>query len=237
MLELIRSKLYEVPSLKSSAGPSSSSSIFESDEKLDLVSHATSSEQSMAVAAVPILITQDTASQDTNACISNLKHTITSVSRDTGASENIDSDALKPLTDVDYSESQKLSEFVTPRKNGTTAEKLSFLSVHPIQPSGDKNSLPFDGNRVYYRKMLPLLTRLQFVYAMLRLRFHKNGCSAWSLSESQQEKITEDEHISSSQHNQDSDLQSEKEDDEDVLDLDQTRKGAMCFPRSGLDVC
>ncbi|GBP14541.1 hypothetical protein EVAR_7808_1 [Eumeta japonica] len=50
-------------------------------------------------------------------------------------------------------------------------------------------------------------------------------------------KILWDEHICPSQHNQYSDLQSEEEDDEDVLDLDQTAKDAMCFSRSGLDVC
>lgn len=47
-----------------------------------------------------------------------------------------------------------------------------------------------------------------------------------------------DEQVSPRQHKQDmndSDSQSEEEDDEDVLD--QTAKDAMCFSRSGLDVC
>ncbi|XP_047024158.1 lactase-phlorizin hydrolase-like [Helicoverpa zea] len=38
-----------------------------------------------------------------------------------------------------------------------------------------------------------------------------------------------------SQHKQDSDSQSDEENDEDVLDLDQAAKDAMCFSRSGLD--
>ncbi|GBP08853.1 hypothetical protein EVAR_78253_1 [Eumeta japonica] len=44
-----------------------------------------------------------------------------------------------------------------------------------------------------------------------------------------------DEHISSRQHKQDSDSQSDEENDEDVLDLDQAAKDAMCFSGSGLD--
>ncbi|CAH1640193.1 unnamed protein product [Spodoptera littoralis] len=46
-----------------------------------------------------------------------------------------------------------------------------------------------------------------------------------------------DEHISPRQHKQDSDSQSDEENDEDVLDLDQAAKDAMCFSRCGLDVC
>ncbi|KAK9886286.1 hypothetical protein WA026_015797 [Henosepilachna vigintioctopunctata] len=132
-------------------GPSSSSSIFELDEKLDSVSYASNSEQSIAAATLPILITQDTAPQETNTCVSNPKDTISSItSSDTGSSANIDDVALKPLTLTvdDCSEIQKLSEFAAPRKNATPSEKLSLLSVYPIQPSGDKNSLPFDANRV-----------------------------------------------------------------------------------------
>ncbi|GBP08859.1 hypothetical protein EVAR_78256_1 [Eumeta japonica] len=84
---------------ESQPGLSSSSSIFELDEKLDSVSYASNSEQSIAAATLPILITQDTAPQETNACFSNPKDTITSItSSDTGSSANIDNVALKPLT-------------------------------------------------------------------------------------------------------------------------------------------
>ncbi|KAK9886233.1 hypothetical protein WA026_015756 [Henosepilachna vigintioctopunctata] len=98
---------------------SSSSSIFELDEKLDSVSFASNSEQSIAAATLPILITQDTAPQETNACVSNPKDTISSItSSDTGSSANIDNVALKPLTlTVDVcSLIQKLFEFAAPRK-------------------------------------------------------------------------------------------------------------------------
>ncbi|KAK9884218.1 hypothetical protein WA026_005168 [Henosepilachna vigintioctopunctata] len=146
----------------------------------EIVSYASNSEQSIAAAALPILITQDTAPQETNACVSNPKYTISSItSSDTGSSANIANVALKPLTLTvdDCSEIQKLSEFAAPRKNATIAEKLSLLSVHPIQPSGDKNSLPFDANRVYYRK-LPTGTLIRREYVSCSLELNKLFCTA-----------------------------------------------------------
>ncbi|KAK9887214.1 hypothetical protein WA026_021057 [Henosepilachna vigintioctopunctata] len=162
---------------ESQPGPSSSSSIFELDEKLDSVSYASNSEQSIAAATLPILITQDTAPQETNACVSNPKGTISTItSSDTGSSANIDNVTLKPLslTVDDCSEIQKLSEFAAPRKNATTAVKLSLLSVHPIQPSGDKNSLRSDANRVYYRK----LSTVTLESVSFSLELNKLFCSA-----------------------------------------------------------
>lgn len=122
------------------------SSILQSNKKLNSVSRGSCSEENVAAAAV-VQISHDTA-QKTNECVSDAKETIPSAPSDAGASTNIDSIVPAPftLTEDGCSQIQKLSDFAPPRKNATTADKLSFLSVHPIQPSGDKNSLPFDGS-------------------------------------------------------------------------------------------
>ncbi|XP_022816963.1 uncharacterized protein LOC111349884 [Spodoptera litura] len=162
---------------ESQPGPSSSSSML--DEKLDSLSYASNSEENIAAATLPIIITQDTAPQGANECVFNPKDTITSIpSSDTGSGGNIDNVAFKPLTLTvdDCSQIQKLSEFAAPRKNATTAEKLSILSVHPIQPSGDKNSLPFDANRVYYRK-LPTGTLIRRESVSYSLELNKLFCT------------------------------------------------------------
>ncbi|RVE41576.1 hypothetical protein evm_013774 [Chilo suppressalis] len=159
---------------ESQPGPSSSSSML--DEKLDSLSYASNSEENIAAATLPIIITQATAPQGANECVSNPKDTITSIkSSDTGSGGNIDNVALKPLTLTvdDCSQIQKLSEFAAPRKNATTTEKLSILSVHPIQPSGDKNSLPFDAN---YRK-LPTGTLIRRESVSYSLELNKLFCT------------------------------------------------------------
>jgi len=45
-----------------------------------------------------------------------------------------------------------LELFMAPSPKSTTQIKLTFLDQHPVHPTSDKNELPFQASRIYYRQ-------------------------------------------------------------------------------------
>lgn len=71
---------------------------------------------------------------------------------------------------------------MAPSPKSTTQIKLTFLDQHPVYPTSDKNELPFQASRIYYRQTETgdRFLRKWLSYCLNNNKFYCTICMAFS---------------------------------------------------------